>query len=217
MNKDSLKIMLVLSFLVFISSDVLGLQSKESLLQAWETMQKNDPKTTIFQKLGDKRYKFKTELFPFDGELKVLNIVIDDKMFGYDGDRYNALGVVEVELIDLPEDFFQKHAYSYSVWSRNNTLYFDNNIGKWLPSEEYFEKQVDSFGWWDYFDYTWIIVLIAIIALSWLVGRRATKNMKKFNKEYMDVSLDIAKRSIQLSEGSQKILKEILELLKSKK
>ena len=64
---------------LFLSSPHTFAQpSEESLLSAWEALQKNNPKTVVFEKLGERDYKFKTQMFPFDGELKVTNVVVDN-------------------------------------------------------------------------------------------------------------------------------------------
>ena len=48
-----------------------------SLLRAWETAQRQSPGTEGLERTGDRRYRFKTSRFPFDGELVVLNLLIE--------------------------------------------------------------------------------------------------------------------------------------------
>lgn len=52
--------------------------SQQSLVEAWEKVQRGDPETLAFEKIGERRYRFRTSRFPFDGELKILKATVDD-------------------------------------------------------------------------------------------------------------------------------------------
>lgn len=104
----------------------------ESLIQAWEKIQKSDPKVVAFEKLGDNHYKFKTDYFPFDGELRIKGVIMDDVGTRQENDY--IFGTVQVELVGLPANFLQQYSYNYSVWSRNNTLFYDKKAGNWISS-----------------------------------------------------------------------------------
>lgn len=43
--------------------------SQQSLVEAWERLQRSDPETLAFEKIAERRYRFRTSRFPFDGEL----------------------------------------------------------------------------------------------------------------------------------------------------
>lgn len=224
MNKIILKIMLLLSLFVFILSLALFAQpSEKSLIETWETIQKNDPKTVVFQKKEENHYRFETEIFPFDGELRVLNISIDDRMRDF---KYGYItGVIELELVNLPESFWKKHSFSYSSWSQNNVLYYDQKTGKWLSSREYYAKsRKDMTGnplvrFRNIFTNLPIIILIFFIVFLIIISVK----IQNKNKKYIDFAHDSTKKSLELSqkhlildEETNKILKEILEVLKNK-
>jgi len=212
MCKICLRIGLVSALItIFAYSSVFAKPTEEGLLEAWKNLQKNDPKTIVFEKAGENLYRFKTEKFPFDGKLKVLNLVIDDRMsdleYGY------IMGIVEVELVDLPEDFVNKHPYSYSMWAQDNTLYFDGESDRWLNGKEWNAKRGDLLNvppgiFANFLYYGTTVIYLAFMAILFIILMKTHKK----NKEYMN----IAQKSLTLSEESNKILKRLLEKLGNK-
>lgn len=217
MNRIILKNALFICFIiVFVFSALIAQPTKASVLKAWETLQINNPKTIVFEKLEDSLYKFKTEQFPFDGKLKVLNVTVDDR-WG-DTEYGSIMGVIEVELVDLPTDFLQKHAYSYSMWTQNNILYYDKKTDKWMNSKEYYAKTQKKFKrgplgiFGDLFsDVPFIILIVVFFILIFI-----TAKMQRKNERYMNNTLDLQKKSLELSEKMNQVLKEISEALKRK-
>ncbi|MEW6619076.1 MAG: hypothetical protein AB1422_06995 [bacterium] len=200
MNSFRLKIMSFLGVFILNFSILSAQPTEEGLLKAWEELQKNDPKTVVFEKIKERCYKFKTEWFPFDGELKVLNIIVDDTYAHFEGGYYR--GTIEVELVGLPDDILKKYSYSHSMWCSKNSLCFDNKIGKWLTYGDHgaeLAKRAQKYPSFlfrvqEIFYYVWIIVLGAFLVYTII----------KFN------------RVIKISEESYKVLKEISEKLKDK-
>jgi hypothetical protein len=218
--------MLIITFLFTIGShSSIAQPTKESLLPAWENIQKSDPKTLVFDKIAEDRYKFKTEHFPFEGELKVLNINIDDRWS--DQEFGTIMGVIEIELVDLPEDFLQKHSYSYSIWSQNNMLYYDKKSEQWLSSKEYYalsQKKYNLNPFTSIFRYlpvdiTTIIFIVIIIIIIFYLSKIQKKNEKYINnaQDMTKKSLELIHKSLALSEETNKLLKEIADLLKEKR
>ena len=95
--------------------------TRENLLAAWEASQREDPQTLVFEKLDDGRYRFATERFPFDGTVRVLNLVIDDRSLSYDA--VGVMGIVEADFEDVDDEFRRQYAYSIGLWHTANTLY----------------------------------------------------------------------------------------------
>jgi hypothetical protein len=234
MNERVVRLVVLVGVLVcIIVSKAPGGASEETLLQAWQKMQQDDPKTVVFEKLRDRQYRFKTERFPYDGEVRVLNLVIDDR----DVDSLAPItGHVELELADLPEDFYRKHARSYSIWSENNTLYFDQDADRWATSREYWDRHADSLASDLRRDLLcrrtimayapFIIMIVIVVGVFWLLSRSSKARLKKLDKrseEYQRIafemterSLQLSARSVELSEENNRVLKEILEVLKSR-
>ena len=121
--------------------------SKESLLAAWEQMQKDDPYTVAFENTKEQEiYNFETTIFPFKGKIKVLNELIEKKPGYYYGDfrEYNEklpdgdyIGIIEVELLGVEKEFAGKYRYSYATWERANALYYHADTKKWYTSEQW--------------------------------------------------------------------------------
>lgn len=109
--------------------------SKDGLIREWEITLKDAPDTKVFEKTENGRYKFKTDAFPYDGELKLLNVAISKYGDGF----FN--GTVEIDLPDLTEGLKSKLAESYRQWDwKHNRLYFNNDDSTWLSSGEYSKR-----------------------------------------------------------------------------
>lgn len=75
---------------------------------------------------------------PFDGELVVRNVVLEDFPSFNHEERFST-GTVRVELQGVNEEFHQTFAASYGKWITGNTLYWDPKAQHWLTSEQYFQ------------------------------------------------------------------------------
>ena len=112
--------------------------TRESLLAAWEQLQSGDPQVEVFEPVGEGLYRFHTSRFPFQGELRVTNVSINaDSSAG-------ITGAVEVELIGVAPDFYDRHAFSYSAWAENNILDYDAAGRRWLTAAEWNELAAAS-------------------------------------------------------------------------
>jgi cbb3-type cytochrome oxidase subunit 3 len=221
MNKTRPYFFVVTSlFLLFIPAILFAIPTEESLIEAWESFQKRDSKTLIFEKISKNHYRFKTERFPFDGELKILNVTVDKQTSSFEGGF--ILGVVEIELINLPKDFLEKYSYSYSAWIQDNILYYDTEEEKWLSDDEYYgrmkEKIPTSFflDILNYLPFLFLLFIIFILIIAF--------NIQKKNKRYLDYAHDLSEKQMQLIEKSlkmeqksNKLLSEILKELRKKK
>jgi hypothetical protein len=206
--------------LSFIPANLLALPTEESLMETWESFQKKDPKTIIFEKLAKNSYHFKTERFPFDGELKILNVTVDEQTSSFE-DGF-VLGVVETELVDLPKDFMEKYSYSYSAWVHDNILYYDKQEEKWLSDDEYYGKmreKIPTGFFMDILNYLPFLFLLLIVAIFLIVF-----NVQRKNKKYLDHAYDLSEKqtrfmeeSYKLEKKSNKLLAEILKELKKGK
>jgi hypothetical protein len=207
------------AFLIFCILPVIlfSAPTKESLIKAWENQQKTDPNTLAFEEISHNFYRFKTERFPFDGELKILNVTVDEQMSGFEGGF--TMGIVEIELIDLPDDFLKKYAYSYSTWSQSNILYYDKENETWLSTKDYYTKAQENLPsgiFIDPFNYIPLLFLFFLIIILIFVY-----NIQKRNRKYLDFvrelsqkETDLAEKACKLSKQSNKILKDILKELK---
>jgi hypothetical protein len=220
MKKIILPILLCLSMVSLLGA--AEKPSEESLIKAWEQIQRSDPAAVTFDKISDRRYKFKTTLIPFDGELKINDATIDvTLMMG----PYNnfIIAVMDVELVDLPKEAMQKNR-KYAIWARSNTLYYDKKAGKWLTLEE-FQAEVakinNSSSSTSLFS-NYILLAVLILALVYVLNflrknRQAVKTSLEKQADSIakiDKSIVLSEKGIQLSEETNQLLKEILTTLK---
>lgn len=209
MNKVILNLFFFCSFFFLISLALLAQPTEKSLLEAWEAMQKSDPKTILFEKLAENHYRFKTKRFLFDGELKIFSIIIDEQVRG--DDKKTFWGMIEVELVNQSEDFLKKHPYSYSIWMANNRFVFDKETRKWLTAKEYYSKRRKQYSrspriyFRDILSISFSIVLLFIFIV-------VINNLKKIRKK----NEQNIQKSSAFYEETNRLLKEILEELKKK-
>jgi len=217
MKKLSAESFFIISIFLLFPGILFSAPTKESLITAWENQQKTDPNTLAFEEISPNIYRFKTERFPFDGELRILNITVDEQMSGFEGGF--TMGIVEIELVDLPEDFLKKYSYSYSAWSQSNILYYDQENEKWLSAKEYYTKAQENLPsgvFIDPFNYIPLLFLFFLIIILIFVY-----NIQKRNRKYLDFvrelsqkETDLAEKAYKLSKNSNKLLNNILKELK---
>jgi hypothetical protein len=218
MNKSRVNNFLIINiFLALIPAILFSAPTEQSLIAAWENQQRNDPNTLVFENISPDIYHFKTERFPFDGELQILNVTVDEQIFGFDGSV--IMGIIEPELLDLPEDFSRKYSYSYSSWLQNNILYYDKEEEKWLSAKEYYskaKKTLPNSSFLDTMDYIPLLFLFFIILLLIFVYKIQRRNRLYLDhaRELSQKETDLAEKTYQLSRNSNKLLKEILKELK---
>jgi hypothetical protein len=218
MNKSGVNNFLIVRILLALfPATLFSAPTEKSLITAWENQQRNDPNTIVFEKISSNHYHFKTERFPFDGELQVLNVTIDEQISGFEGSF--IMGIIEPELLDLPEDFLEKYSYSYSTWIQNNILYYDKEEEKWLSAKEYYSKAKENLPTSSFLDtvgYIPLLFLFFIILLLIFVYKIQRRNRLYLDhaRELSQKETDLAEKTYQLSRNSNKLLKEILKELK---
>ena len=199
--------------------------TEATLLAAWEAAQRGDPKTVVFERIGDGRYRFETTRFPFKGELAVLTVNLEDVDFpGSDG---TVMGAVEVELVGAPDDLPSKHAVSYGSWHGGNVMYFDRETGRWLSAKEWqrgLQKRYTPWsGWLSLGNVLFVGLLVLMIAVLLRTSRKAGAQMKTAMSAQeraladQQESLVMMRRSLEQGEESTRLLREILAELKARR
>jgi len=219
-----------LTFLVFAFLWLFGptaplhaQQNETTLISAWEQEQKADPATVKFEKLADRKYHFTTKRFPFDGELLIRNVSMQN--FGGEDEFGISSGTVEVELQNVPEDFYRTFAMSYGQWITGNTFYWDAQGRRWLTARQRADLAREIFPtyrpFWSFLLGQGWLVLFLVIVLVLLVPLFRYKRRWKEVTDRGNRSLAIGERAIQLSERNvqlqeenAKLLQEIRDLLR---
>lgn len=190
-------------------------KNEAGLIAAWEQEQKADPATTKFEKAAERRYHFVTKRFPFDGDLLVRNVSIQN--YGSYEEQGIATGTVEVELQGVSEDFHRTFAMSYGQWSMGNTLYWDAKDHGWVTAEQRMKQAREAFPrsrtfWTILFAEGWSIVLVAILCFLLYSLFRYNRRMRDITAR-SDRSLALTERAIQLSERNVRLQEEQAKLL----
>lgn len=199
-------------------------KNEAGLISAWEQEQKADPSTVKFEKLGERKYHFSTRRFPFDGELLIRNVSIQD--FGEDADLGMTSGTVEIELQGISEDFQRTFAMSYGQWALRNTLYWDTKVQRWLTQEQHLTqfRERSRLGrplWSMLFSWGWLVIfLVILVALLFPLFRynRRWKEITERNNRSLALTeraIQLSERNVQLQEEHTKLLQEIRDLLKT--
>ncbi|HTT32984.1 MAG TPA: hypothetical protein VMH48_05235 [Methylomirabilota bacterium] len=207
----------------------LAQKTEAGLLSTWEQAQKSDPNTVKFEKVKDREYHFATKRFPFDGELLVRNVVIEDyPAVNQDG---VSMGTVEVELQGVGEEFHRTFAMSYGQWSMSNTLYWVPKTQKWLTSEQYFKQVRDRVPvqtyWPALLNFSWLgffVVILGVLVFSlWrynskikVINQRSERTLQisERNGQIAERNAQIFEQSLKLQEQNNKVFGEILEELR---
>ncbi len=188
--------------------------NQADLIAAWEAQQRNDPQTLVFEPLAEGRYRFKTERFPFDGELQVLNAVINRMPLYKDP---VIMGFVEVELLDLPAGFMAKYAHSYPLWQQTHTLYYLADTDRWVPAEVWQQQFAVDYQpqWWVALlsNYFWIVLLLVVVLVLRGLSRKANRQMNGA-MQAQDKALAEQARAIALSERAIALQEEGVQLLR---
>jgi hypothetical protein len=218
---------LILLILVFLGYSAFGSNSgvtKQSLLIAWEKQLRSDPGTITFKKLEDGLYQYHTKHFPFNGELRLLNIVID---YFLPPDEKIPMGIMEVELVGIDNDFIRKHTHSYRKFTRMNTLYYDKDLNTWISSDQWTEKRLKKLKekqysfWFELLPFILVFVVVLVIAVIINYYRkRKEKDTLNYYKSVQNQSLENQRKMIALQkkiadgiEENQHLLLEIKDAL----
>ena len=205
----------------------LAQPTQTSLIQAWETVQRNDPETVAFEKRGDGSYRFATKRFPFDGELKLLKAMVEEDSTS---DIY-VLGTVAVELVGLSDKVRQDYARSYALWTGNNVLYYDLAAKRWMGAREFQTIARQRFRgrslWPNFWSWAPTLVFLAVLVFAMLLLGRLQRKQKQYagriernfdlaerSAALAEKSAETAEKSLRLLEDSNRVLKEILETLR---
>ncbi|MEA1937142.1 MAG: hypothetical protein U9N04_03455 [Patescibacteria group bacterium] len=167
-----------------------SLLTEEDFIKMWEDGIKSDPDTIIFEKIEEGKYHFKTDKFPFDGELKIFDIYLDYDYTDYLCKDKCIAAEIKLKLADVPESRFYYEGYgihgnirkeyrndenvkAYLKWRQKNccSFYYDYQAEKWLTYDEHKkmkcrEKEPDEYSTiFEFMIMPFIILLILLILI----------------------------------------------------
>ncbi len=213
-------------FLVLVANLNLSADpSKKSLLKFWEETQKDLPGVIVFNKIDDSTYQFKTDIFPYDGEIKLLNLVIiESQTYGRESDSFfmpSHNGMVELELTNFNQELQKKYSQSYSLWAQNNTLYFDKGSSEWISQKTFQERNAQDFEkyipnkFFSYMSTSQYYFLLPMIVYSIWVTFKSNARVKESVK-ISDQAFKMTQESIAMNKETNNLLSSILDELRKK-
>ncbi|QBG34933.1 hypothetical protein [Litorilituus sediminis] len=109
--------------------------NKETLLAAWEAMQPLNEEVASFQKTNN-GYLIKFNTIPFEGEVSVLNIDIEEEYYEREL-PITHVGVVQLNFPNEFESIKEKYNRNYYQWSKHSLFYLNADTKQWMNSDDY--------------------------------------------------------------------------------
>ncbi len=187
---------------------------RESLIEAWETHVASLPGTVEFEALGEGNYRLQDTDLPYEGDVRLVGALVrGSESPGFDTD-FTHFGMVEFELVDLPEERLTSQSYYYWLADRQ-TLHYSETEQRWMSPlayqsaiSELYSPNV-SFGALGFMlNYGIWVFLIALIVFVFLAGHRQTKKARSL----MDQTESINQRASENLDRSERLQDEVLEI-----
>ncbi|MGH1404521.1 MAG: hypothetical protein ACRBDL_09775 [Alphaproteobacteria bacterium] len=190
--------------------------SKTAFIEKWEKHISGLDTTEVFEETDTPGiYTFKTNLFPYSGQLELLNVVISEDLdyyYNYDLDTdYLIKGVAEIKLSNIDDDFESNHYYSFELWNEHHFLFYVKENNRWLTADDLKKRQAKTDGYDDFEDSSTapsapcalksgllsISPIILFLIFIIFIMRRSSK-FQKAHTEKFDRSLEMQKEQLEL-------------------
>ncbi|NNC78420.1 MAG: hypothetical protein HKN77_10685 [Woeseiaceae bacterium] len=210
---------------------------REALLEAWQAHIASLPSTTALEPVSDGVFRYIDSDLPYDGELKIVGVLIRNVDAGGYASEFTHVGMVEFELSELPMERMSSQLYYYWLTDRQS-LHYSKTTQSWVDPATYQETITEglsggsSYGAMSFMmNYGIWIFLIGLIIYVFVAARRqmgksrslldetaainaqARENIDRA-KEMQDELLEIARDSRDLQAKNNALLKEAVEALK---
>jgi hypothetical protein len=227
-------ILLVAAILVQVAA---AEPDRESLVEAWEAYVAALPGTSGFEVIGEGVYRLQDADLPYDGEVKLVGALVRSAEAAGIDTGFTSLGMVDFELVDIPDERLASQSYYYWLSDRQ-TLYYSDAEQRWMGPADYQASITElysggaSFGALSFMlNYGIWVLLIGLLAFAFIaVGRQAKKaralmdesaainlqareNLDR-SERMQDEVLSIARETRDLQSENNQLLKEMLSALK---
>lgn len=228
-------ILLVLAML--LPASVFAEADRESLIAAWEAHITGLPGTEKFEKTADGVYRYEDTDLPYEGELKLLGVLVRPaESAGFETD-FTYLGMVDFELTAMPVERLSTQLYYYWLADRQ-TLHYSNSAQQWVDASAYQESITElyssppSFGALSFMlNYGIWVLLIGLLIFVFVGVNRQTKKARTLMDETAEINklarknldraeamqnevLSIARETRDLQKDSNELLARMLQALK---
>lgn len=189
---------------------------RQSLIDAWAAYMPTTAGTVAFELRDDGVYYIEDENLPYEGELRLIGAIVRPAEIGTDQMSFSHMGMVEFELVGLPEERLQTQSYYYWLADRQS-LHYSEVEQAWLGPEAYraafqdFYVDEGSFGALTFMlNYGIWILLIALVL--WVFTGLHKHNKKA--RTLMDDSASINEQARKNLDRSEKMQKETIEIMR---
>ena len=209
---------------------------RESLIKAWEAHVASLPSTATFEATGEDTYQLTDTDLPYEGTVKLNGALVRSMTTpGYNGDTTH-MGMLEFELVDLPEERLASQLYYYWLGDKQS-LYYSESRGTWISQAAYNEDFSSVYDFGNGFGFMafmmkygiWILLIALIIFIFRGVSTQMKKNRALIDetaaindkarenvdraKAMQDEVLAISRESLELQAQNNATLKKILAAL----
>jgi len=198
----------MLALFAFFSVDALAEADRESLIAAWETHIAGLPGTESFEQTADGVYQYKDTDLPYDGELKLLGVLVrPSESAGFETD-FTHFGMVDFELSDMPVERLSTQLYYYWLADRQ-TLHYSKSAQEWVDASAYQESITDLYGGSPSFgalsfmlNYGIWVLLIGLLIFVFVGVNRQAKKARSLMDETAEIN-DKARQNLDRAEAMQ--------------
>ena len=187
---------------------------RESLIEAWETYIARLAGTAEFEKLGDGRYRLKDTDLPYEGEIRLVGVLLRPVDSTGVDTGFSRFGMIEFELTDLPAERIASQSYYYWLSDRQ-TLHYSDSEQRWVDPATYQAKLTElytggvSFGPLSFMlNYGIWVFLIALIVFVFLAVNRQSRKARGL----MDDSAAINEQARENLDRTQAMQDEVLAI-----
>lgn len=205
---------LIAALLLATFSAAAAEPDRQSLIDAWVDYMPTTSGTVTFEARGDDLYYIQDENLPYDGELRLIGALVRPAEAMTEDTAFTHIGMLELELVDLPVERLQSQNYYYWLSDRQS-LHFSDTAEAWVGPEayrvaiqDYYADDV-SFGPLSFMlNYGIWVFLIAL--LIWVFITLNKHNNKA--RALMDDSTSINDKARENIERAEKIQEEAIEI-----
>lgn len=205
---------ILLGLLALYPHETIADADRESLIAAWESHIAGLPGTESFEKTADGVYQYKDTDLPYEGELKLLGVLVrPSESAGFETD-FTHFGMVDFELPDMPMERLSSQVYYYWVADRQ-TLHYSETAKEWVDAAAYQESITDLYGGAPSFGALsfmlkygiWVALFALLLFVFVSFGRQAKKA-----RAMMDQSAEINERASKNLDRAQAMQDEVLSI-----
>lgn len=215
-----------------------GAPDRAALLEGWAAHMANLDATHTFEQVDEDSWYLEDNELPYTGQINVVGTTVRPMEYGGFESGFSAFGIVEMELVELPETRRQAQTVIYWLNDRQ-MLYFLDEEQRWVNSAAYQQALAETFdedyyyspyGW--VYDYGFSLFLIGVVIVAFIffsrqvnrasaiqeearvINQKALENIER-SKKVQDESIAISRELRDIQVENLELLKDIRDALKS--